>query len=154
MQYYINANSFLKTNSLILLQNRNFSIKMWISLYKWPPTIIFLPYLFLDPPSVSNECLCLWIQAFKRPMYTIYLINHGQHLCNNNISISISLRFIFPRSCDKKNTMSPHTPRIIKLRNDFSMEIEAIDWLRSPPPTIKYTCSKIKSPPVIAWPTV
>lgn len=97
----------MKTNSLILLQNRNFSIKMLISLYKWPQPSFFFPYLFLDPPSVSNECLCLWIQAFKRPMYTIYLINHGQHLCNNNISISISLRFIFPRSGDKKNTMSP-----------------------------------------------
>lgn len=142
----------MKTNSLILLQNRNFSIKMLISLYKWPPTIIFPSISFLGPPICFR--LCLWIQAFKRPMYTIYLINHGQHLCNNNISISISLRFIFPRSGDKKNTMSPHTPRIIKLRNDFSMEIEAIDWLRSPPPTIKYTCSKIKSPPVIAWPTV
>lgn len=46
--------------------------------------------------------------------------------------------------------MSPLYTQDNKTENDFSMGIEAIDLIKSPPPTIKYTCSKIKTPSVIA----
>lgn len=144
----------MKTNSLILLQNRIFSIKMLISLYKWPPTIIFPSISFLGPPHLFP--MNVYVCEFKRLSDHVYDLSYKSRatsLQQQHFNLLL-LRFIFPRSGDKENTMSPHTPRIIKLRNDFSMEIEAIDWIRSPPPTIKYTCSKIKSPPVIAWPTI